>query len=570
MRMFWLVMLLLPGSLLAPSHTNIAQEAPATIVRFDATTEGSPITINALERGEITLTLSWLVINGVEDEQRLLLEAYRINQWVPIPPEDDPTLPWPFEGERTLDLQHPLNFGQPTYRLSIRDAENETIDQRIVTIPYDVDSIGTPRITRFTVDATTISAPDLSQGSAQVGVSWEVENRLPTSNLVFEQVQADGSFVSIELPRPNVWVTSTGEGVVAPLLPQLGSEVRVRLRVIDAVSNEVYAEATQTLTAVTLPVLTQSPDEDNEGDTTDTITAMVDLPTNEDCSASPTRITLIGTQNDACNTDDAAGITIETFTTDTDMAAPGETITLVWRVSGIDGAVLEIYSLNDVLNAGVDARLTPLNVFNGLSTIGSVTYTLPEGATAGIRVVLFATDLAQVFDADSLPATLPYAILDIPSSDTEAATEGDSSDGDTGQTEGEAPEVVSSVEMDGAYQAFEEGFMVWFGETESIWVFTKNGQVRFYPAGRYVEAPENPVEDEAPPERVKPIRGFGQLWGNVDDVREALGWGLGNEEGYTLTLDTSAPLRGVTQFTLNLPDGSTIRAYSDGRWEDAS
>ena len=66
-------------------------------------------------------------------------------------------------------------------------------------------------IESFTANTLAVEANALSQGAARVTVAWEVSDRLPASNLVFEQVFADESVASVELPRSNRWIPSTGE-----------------------------------------------------------------------------------------------------------------------------------------------------------------------------------------------------------------------------------------------------------------------------------------------------------------------------------------------------------------------
>ncbi len=51
-----------------------------------------------------------------------------------------------------------------------------------------------------------MDANALAQGVAQVQVTWTIINRTPSSNLVFEQIFSDGSAVSVELPRDNLWI----------------------------------------------------------------------------------------------------------------------------------------------------------------------------------------------------------------------------------------------------------------------------------------------------------------------------------------------------------------------------
>jgi len=78
-----------------------------------------------------------------------------------------------------------------------------------------------------------------------------VRGRVPTSNLIFEQLLPDGRAISVELPRLSRWIASSGEGVVAPILPDNDAqEIRLRLRVVDLANDTVYAEQ-----VINLPII---------------------------------------------------------------------------------------------------------------------------------------------------------------------------------------------------------------------------------------------------------------------------------------------------------------------------
>src|SRR6185369_7108423 len=77
------------------------------------------------------------------------------------------------------------------------------------------------------------------------GLSWQVSNRVPTSNLIFEQVMPDGTARLAELVRGTLWLPSAGQnGVVAPITPGDATAITIRLRLVDLVTGNVYDEAT--------------------------------------------------------------------------------------------------------------------------------------------------------------------------------------------------------------------------------------------------------------------------------------------------------------------------------------
>ena len=110
-----------------------------------------------------------------------------------------------------------------------------------------------------------------------------------------------------------------------------------------------------------------------------------------------------------------------------------------------------------------------------------------------------------------------------------------------------------------AYQEFERGFMVWREDTGEILAFIELPNVVYrFPETAYDHLPENPVPEESPSGLVKPIRGFGRVWGNFPHVHAQLGWGIISEFGYTATAAIALGYPSWERITL--PNGSTLRA----------
>src|SRR5690606_9433503 len=176
---------------------------------------------------------------NVQPGQSLALDAYILHGWASLLEPGETLEP---SGERTLNVEHPLNFGTPTYRLSIIGADGAVLDQRVLTLPYlNVAQDAAPRIDSF-ISAAADVAPG-ENGVAVVPVAWQVTGRLPTSYLAFDQIMPDGRIVSVDLPRPTLWVASAGEGAVAPTVPAGAASVTLILRVIDAASGQTYDTA---------------------------------------------------------------------------------------------------------------------------------------------------------------------------------------------------------------------------------------------------------------------------------------------------------------------------------------
>jgi hypothetical protein len=111
----------------------------------------------------------------------------------------------------------------------------------------------------------------------------------------------------------------------------------------------------------------------------------------------------------------------------------------------------------------------------------------------------------------------------------------------------------------GAFQAYERGFMIWRQDTQAIAVFVNASSVNYYPLENYINLPDNPVTDSTPLGMVRPMSGFGRVWGNYAMLRSAIGWATAAEQGYSITFRAVAGVNG-TQTCFNLPDGRYVTA----------
>jgi len=111
--------------------------------------------------------------------------------------------------------------------------------------------------------------------------------------------------------------------------------------------------------------------------------------------------------------------------------------------------------------------------------------------------------------------------------------------------------------------------MIWRADTLDIYVFldfgrlgTSGGRFTVFPHSAYSILPPNPYQ-AVPMGRVRPVNGFGQVWGNTSAVREALGWATRYEKGY----DATVGLENGSPVSITVPDGSTISIdQASGRW----
>ena len=95
-------------------------------------------------------------------------------------------------------------------------------------------------ISSFSTPFNSIGWDALNNRSARIPVSWTTQNRLVTSNLVFEQILPDGTALNVELPRLIPYVASNGDGVVAPILPDGATEITIRVSLVNLITGSVY------------------------------------------------------------------------------------------------------------------------------------------------------------------------------------------------------------------------------------------------------------------------------------------------------------------------------------------
>ncbi len=110
----------------------------------------------------------------------------------------------------------------------------------------------------------------------------------------------------------------------------------------------------------------------------------------------------------------------------------------------------------------------------------------------------------------------------------------------------------------GVWQPFEGGAMIWFSDTQEIYVMTNaDGRVRIY-RDVYIEGQPDPGQ-QAPEGRFTPVRGFGQIWDRLGGENGHLGWALSAEVGY----DAARQAAGRTSYTTYIQGpGDTVYAVT--------
>lgn len=116
-----------------------------------------------------------------------------------------------------------------------------------------------------------------------------------------------------------------------------------------------------------------------------------------------------------------------------------------------------------------------------------------------------------------------------------------------------------------AWQPFQNGVMMWWQDTDQIWIMNNNGQIVVYP-DIYVEGLGNPPANGC---QIVPVRGFGMYWSALGG---ASGTGLGCPLAPELGYDTAGRLVGTngsiiidgpgeTSYEVNIPTGSNIGVW---------
>jgi LysM domain len=122
------------------------------------------------------------------------------------------------------------------------------------------------------------------------------------------------------------------------------------------------------------------------------------------------------------------------------------------------------------------------------------------------------------------------------------------------------------------YQPFEGGFMTWTVLTGQVSVYYyvsgtgDRGTVSVFPPSTLGSLPDNPVRDQPPAGRIRPIFGFGKVWGNFPQVRQGLGWAIGSEQGYLMRVYPP----NSTTYQFSLPDGRVIYNNANTSWNTSS
>jgi len=120
------------------------------------------------------------------------------------------------------------------------------------------------------------------------------------------------------------------------------------------------------------------------------------------------------------------------------------------------------------------------------------------------------------------------------------------------------------LDIYGTVQRFERGLMLWRSDTAMIWVLADNQQAFQFAASDYTSLRDNPIFG-TPPSRLRPIFGFGKVWGNNRQIRDLIGWPVRGEIGYPMSI---RQYRGPSYLVVF--NQSAYQISADGTWEAAA
>jgi hypothetical protein len=383
MRLRLLTLFTLCALLCALVASAVGQSGPAisAIVRFQSSVTSASLA--DVEAGTVETTLSWHIVN-VAAGQSVALDYFVQNGWQSVLTEGEALAP---VGEKAVTLADPLSFGPPTFRLTLISGRN-VVDQRYLTIAIDTPAETTPEITAFTTETTNLESAALASANTRVVVSWEVANRIPQTNLVFEQVLGEDETRSVELPRATLYVFSAGSGPVQPIAPASGPVV-LRLSVVDVVTGDVYSTA-----ELEIPV-------DGAADAAPAPEATPEATAAPETAGAPGETpaldqTGVVAEATAQAAPAEAGPIVNVFTVTPTTTAPGTNVTIAWNIDA--AATVQI---QEVLADGTIGI-----TYISLPALGAISVPVPAGGAPVFAYRLTATDEAGVVVTREVQVTI--------------------------------------------------------------------------------------------------------------------------------------------------------------------
>jgi hypothetical protein len=325
---------------IAPTFAQIAPQ----ITSFTA--DRAAITPDEAESGGVYANLKWTT-SGLIAGDSVHLQVFVLGAWHDALPDNLDS-----NGSLRWAVPHTLDFASPTFRLIVRDSSGRITTTRELIIPY-APAAGTPEIVAFSSSVSLLKDSALRAGTT-LPVAWQVLNRPPRANIVFEQILDNGERVSVELPRTNRWIRSSGAGRVKPK-PD-GNSLLLRVKLVNIDTGELYVEKS--------------------------LTIAVDL------TPQPTPIP--GTQPQPTATVDPNAPKITSFTATNYMPKRGDTFTINWTTSSADKVSIQIFDVDYFPRSYMPSQV--IHEFADLPAQGSLNLTIPAAyGGAGWQVHLAAS-----------------------------------------------------------------------------------------------------------------------------------------------------------------------------------
>lgn len=226
-----------------------------------------------------------------------------------------------------------------------------------------------------------------------------------------------------------------------------------------------------------------------------------------------------------------AGLSVEYFTTDTEVVKPGDNVTLFWGLRGATTA--QIYRLN--------AQNEPIWRWD-VNTAGKITVATRTDERDIARFLLVGADSGvEVEQLLLIPMECPERWFFEPPPES-------------------CPGAPAELSIQ-AEQTFEHGRMIWVAAQDRIYVIFEDGLT---PA--WAQYPDNFAEGDreldedlvAPPGLQQPVRGFGLVWRDNPRVQDRLGWATTPEVAFEGMFQADSIELSVATLYLRTRDGGIL------------
>ncbi len=226
-----------------------------------------------------------------------------------------------------------------------------------------------------------------------------------------------------------------------------------------------------------------------------------------------------------------AGLSVEYFTTDTEVVKPGDSVTLFWSVRGASTA--QIYRVN-----AQNERIWRWDV----NTAGKITVaTRPEDRDVARFLLVGESDGTEVEQPLLIPVECSELWFFDPPPDSCPA----------------APPQISTQ----AEQTFERGRMIWVATQDRIYVVFEDGDVPTwaqYPDDFNEGDPDLDDNLVPPPGLQQPVRGFGLIWRSNPRVQSRLGWATTPEVAFEGMYQSDSIEPSIATLYMRARDGGIV------------